>query len=332
MNTGDGVLPASEFMDAAWIAVKHFPVDAIDIEPIMQSENVTFRVTDRAGGTRYVLRLHRPGYNSNEELESERVWVDALKETGVPVPASLETCQGGHFTLIDIPGVNEQRFAGMTIWLEGEPLGNFLESCTEVSERQRMLSRFGEIAAALHNQSAHWQAPPGFVRRRLGVENLLGEAPFWGRFWEHPELHEPERALLLRVRHSLRESLEIYGEKADTFSLIHADFTPDNIIYDGNQLAVIDFDDCAYGWHLYDIASLLTECTLCPDFRELQEALIDGYCLHRNLTLQDVSLLSDFLLVRAMAVIGWFYQRPEHAGSDEFHDIKNWVLDQCAAR
>ena len=332
MSTGEGILPLSGYLDAAWKAVEHFPVDATEIEPVMQSENVTFRVTDLAGGRRYVLRLHRPGYNTIEELESERIWVDALKETGVPVPDSLETCRGGHFTLIDIPGSDEQRFAGMTTWHEGEPLGNFLQSCTEEPERKQMFRRFGEIAAAFHNQSAGWRAPPGFTRRKLGIENLLGEAPFWGRFWEHPELNKSEQALLLGVRDSLRVALEAYGQQPGKFSMIHADFTPDNIIYDGCHLAVIDFDDCAFGWHLYDIASLLTECTLYPDFGELQEALFDGYRVHRELTRQDVSLLPDFLLVRGMAVIGWFYQRPEHSGAKDFHDVKRWVLDQCAAR
>jgi len=332
MSIGDGNPISNEMMEAAWEAVKHFPVDAIDIEPVMQSENVTFRTTDRADGTAYVLRLHRPGYNTIEELESERIWVHALKEAGVSVPDSLETCLGGHFTRVDIPGSDQQRYAGMTTWHEGEPLGNFLMSCTDGPERRRMFSSFGNIAAALHNQSVRWQAPHGFIRRTLSLENLLGQTPFWGRFWDHPELSESERELLLRARNKLRASLGAYGEQPGKFSLIHADLTLDNIIYDGNRLAVIDFDDCANGWHMYDIASLLNECMFCPDFSELQAALLEGYCRHRSLALQDTEMLSDFLLVRGMAIIGWFYQRPEHAGSDEFEEIKNWVLEACATR
>jgi Ser/Thr protein kinase RdoA (MazF antagonist) len=329
---GHEALIASEYLDAARKAVERFPVEAVHIEAVMQSENVTFRVTNRDGGMPYVLRLHRPGYNSLEELESERIWVQALKGTGVPVPTSLETCRGGHFTRVDIPGTAEQRFAGMTTWLEGEPLGNFLKSCSDESERKRMFFSFGEIAAAFHKQSAGWRPPPGFIRRRLGLESLLGEDPFWGRFWEHPELNASERALLLRSRQSLRRSLGAYGQKPGTFSLIHADFTLDNILFDGDRLAVIDFDDCAYGWHMYDMASLLIECVLQSDFAELQEALFEGYRRCRSLTQQDADMLSDFLLVRGMAIIGWFYQRPEQADFEYFANMKNWVLDACARR
>lgn len=328
----DRDLIASGFIEAAWKAVEYFPVDAINIELVMQSENVTFRVTARDGGRHYALRLHRPGYNSIEELESERLWVRALKETGVPVQDSLETIQGGQYVLVDIPGAGEKRYAGMLTWLEGMPLGNFLQSCSDGPERKRMFRRFGEIAAAFHKQSVQWQAPPGFIRRHLGLEGLLGEAPFWGRFWEHPELSRSEQVSLLRVREMLRAALRAYGEKPDTFSLIHADFTLDNIIYDGEHLAVIDFDDAAYGWHMYDVASLLIECRFCTDFEELQHALLEAYSQCRSLTMHDVDMLSDFLLVRGMALIGWFHQRPEHADSEYFDDVKNWVLDACASR
>ncbi len=323
---------ASGYLEAARKAVEQFPVDAAHIEPVMLSENVTFRVTDRDGSAPHVLRLHRPGYNSLEELESERVWVQALKETGVPVPNSLETRRGGHFTQVDIPGKAEKRYAGMTTWLEGEPLVDFLQTRTDEAERRRMFSRFGEIAAAFHKQSSVWRAPPGFTRRRLGLESLLGEDPFWGRFWDHPDLGASEQALLLQTREKLRESLGAYDQNPDTFSLIHADLTLDNILFDGDRLAVIDFDDCAYGWHLFDLTALLIECVTHPDFEELQESLLEGYRRRRSLARQDADMISDFLLVRGMAIIGWFYQRPEQDDLEYFGSIKNWVLDACASR
>ena len=43
------------------------------------SENHTYRVDDPDSGQRYALRLHRPGYRTREQIESELVWVDALR-------------------------------------------------------------------------------------------------------------------------------------------------------------------------------------------------------------------------------------------------------------
>ncbi|MBT8080755.1 MAG: phosphotransferase, partial [Gammaproteobacteria bacterium] len=276
-----------------------------------------------------VLRLHRPGYSTIDELESERVWIRALKATGVTLQDSIETARGGHYALVDIAGGAEKRYAGMTTWQEGIPLRDFLESCQDAEERMRMLRRFGEIAAVFHDQSTHWQPPPGFVRRRLDLDALLGETPFWGRFWEHPALTESQRDLLLRARDELRVALSAYGETAENFSLIHADFTPDNVICNGDDLVIIDFDDAGFGWHMYDIASALIEYRFDRDFESLQSVFLDGYRKRRPLPKQDIDLLPEFALVRGMAIIGWFHQRPEYDGAAYFERFKNWVLEEC---
>ena len=320
----------TSFRPAAMKALESFPVDAAHVEFIKHSENVTFRVSAHGSDTDYVLRLHRPGYCTIEELNSERMWTRALKEAGIAVPSALRTIQGQqNYVLIDIPDIAEQRYAGVTIWLEGSPLADFLETTSDEAERARQYRKIGEIAASIHNQSAGWKAPPGFVRRRLDLDGLLGEAPFWGRFWEHADLTEVERTLLLRARDKVRAALSAYGMAPGNFSLIHADIDPYNIICNGDDLALIDFDDSAYGWHMYEIASALIDYKCAPDFDELQAALLEGYREHRTLAKKDIEMLPVFLLVRGMAIIGWFHQRPEHDGSDLLEEVKNWVLAEC---
>ena len=321
----------NSFTQAAWEAVKHFPVEAEDLQLVAHSENVSFRVAVRDAATDYVLRLHRPGYRTLEELESERQWTRALRASGLAVPDALETQRGGHYALVDIAGAGEPRYAGMTTWSEGVPLSNYLANHQDKAERQRIFRRFGEIAAAFHEQSTGWTPPPGFVRRRLGADDLLGETPFWGRFWEHPALTAAERERLLGARDRMRGALEACGEKPGQFSLVHADFTPDNIIYDGKELAVIDFDDAAYGWHVYDLASLLFEWRDAGAIGALQAALLEGYRARRPRAQADIDMLPAFLLVRGMAIIGWYLQRPEHAHESEFKKVKEWVLAATAS-
>lgn len=149
----------------------------------------------------------------------------------------------------------------------------------------------------------------------------MGEAPHWGRFWEHQELTTAETALLLRARERARAALIAYGARPDNFGLIHADLHPENIVYNGKDLALIDFDDSAYGWHMYEITSTLIEDRFDPDFDALRAALLEGYREHRPLAERDVDMLSVFLLIRGMAIIGWFHQRPEHAGSSFFAEV-----------
>ena len=111
--------------------------------------------------------------------------------------------------------------------------------------------------------------------------------------------------------------------------LFHADLHPDNFIHDGNDIMLIDFDDSAYGWHMYDIASALTDDWWAEDFETVCVALLDGYREHRPLSKRDVEILQVFLLIRGMVTIGWFHQRPEHKGSEYFEKVKHWVLEKC---
>lgn len=328
---------ASEEIDPCYVraaqdALANFPVDADDITFIDLSENVTFRVSISDGDTDYVLRLHRPGYNSIEELESERAWTKALSEAGIPVPGALQTRHDENFALVDIPGTGEQRYAGMTTWFEGTALCYLLEAGMGEEERTRIFGRTGEILAAMHNQAARWEAPAGFTRPRLDLDRLLGESPHWGRFWEHAELTGEEKSLLLGVREDLRAALTSYGETPGHFGLIHTDLNPDNLIYDNGELSAIDFDDSAYGWHMYDIAAALIDDRTATDFDAVTAAMLDGYRKRRPLASRDIDMLRTFLLIRGMAIVGWFNDRPEHTGSRFFDEIKDWVLGECRSR
>lgn len=325
----DRELVESCYTPAALRALEQFPVEAENVELVAHSENVTFRVSVRGSDTDYVLRLHRPGYNSLDELNSERMWTSALSEAGLSVPVSVLTHQGQHFIPIDIPGTGEQRYAGMTNWFEGTRLSRILATNADSEERMRIFRSIGGIAAAIHNQSTAWREPQGFARPRLDLDGLLGEEPRWGRFWEHTVLTKAEKSLLLRARQKTRDALSAYAAGADNFGLIHADLHSGNIVYNGQDLALIDFDDSAYGWYMYDIATVLVEDSFAPHFDALRAAVLDGYREHRPLADEDVDMLPTFLLIRGMSIIGWFHQRDEHDGSDHFNEMKEAVLEEC---
>ena len=267
----------SHYLLAAEKALKSFPIQAENIEFIEISENVTFRIKVTGSDTDYSLRLHRPGYNSIDELESERMWTKALSGAGIIVQEGLQSSHNQkYYVLIDIPGIDEQRYAGITTWVEGIPLSVHLENCASSAEQIKQFRRLGEIIATMHNQTTAWNAAPHFERRRLDVDSLLGEDPFWGRFWEHPELSKEEQDLLIRTRDDLRDCLNAYSESANNFSLIHADLNTENLIYTGEDLAVIDFDDSAYGWHIYDLTAAFIEFVSELDIDQLQKALLEG--------------------------------------------------------
>jgi Ser/Thr protein kinase RdoA (MazF antagonist) len=129
----------------------------------------------------------------------------------------------------------------------------------------------------------------------------------------------------------MRERLAQLSRAPSVYSLIHADMHPGNILVDGDRLTVIDFDDAGFGWHHYDIAVVLTYWQTRSNAAEIERAFLDGYRAIRPLPDDAPALIPMFRLVRWMASIGWFHERPELRRPAVFEERKAWVLERCAA-
>jgi Ser/Thr protein kinase RdoA (MazF antagonist) len=94
-------------------------------------------------------------------------------------------------------------------------------------------------------------------------------------------------------------------------------------------LTAIDFDDIAWGWHMYDLAAALNQCQGLAEFGAIYAACVAGYRNVRPVAHEDLAMLPLFLLVRGMAEIGWFADRPENATPAQLRAMKDFVIAQC---
>lgn len=309
---------------AAREALAAFGVEASAMELAARSENITFKV-EAVRGDGYALRLHRPGYNSLPELISERVWTAALTDAGFAVPVGVRTADGADYVAVTLAD-GEVRQAGLTRWTPGEVLAGRVE---DDPERAAWFARLGAIAAGLHAHSSAWRPPPDFTRRVLDADGLMGAEPSWGPFWEHASLTPGERTLMAAARAKLHGALRALPREPQSWGMIHADLHHGNLLIDGSALSVIDFDDAAFGWYLYDLAVALVHYQRREDFDELQGALLAGYRDRRALSDEDEARLPMFLLVRRLAVIGWLHQRPEVDSSEYLAGMKPLTCRLC---
>jgi len=293
------------------------------------AENVTYRVVDRRDGAAYALRLHRPWYHTHDELISERAWVRALDDAGIAVQAPVCTRDGQEYASVTVPATGEKRFAGLARWTTGRVLAGVLRETTDTQAAQRHFEQLGALTAAMHDQAATWQPPAKFRRRALDADGFMGSTPHWGPFWDHQGLSAAERQLMLDTRARLHAALARLDRQPSVYSVIHADMHPGNVLVDGDRLTVIDFDDAAWGWHAYDIAVALFYHQGGPIFDAFERAYVAGYRSVRRLSEQSLALLPMFRLVRGLAQIGWYHQRPELNRSARFDEVKAVVLDQC---
>jgi Ser/Thr protein kinase RdoA (MazF antagonist) len=319
------------YAPAARQALGAFGVVPADLRFVHLSENVTFRVADARDGSRLVLRLHRPWYHDIAALRSERMWTSALVQAGVAAHEPLLTLDGEDFVQVDVPGTGERRWAGLARWVDGELMADLVARETDPTANARHFAQLGAIMATMHDQATDWMLPAKFKRHSLDADGLMGPAPFWGPFWDHPIFSPAERRLLLDMRDTLHAALMRYGKPARTFSLIHADLHPHNVVIDGARTAVIDFDDTGFGWHQYDLAVALVSYQDDPQFPAFRDSCITGYRSVRAIADQDLALLPMFLLIRDLAQIGWYHQRPELPRSANLLRLKDRVCNTATS-
>ena len=278
-------------------------------ELIKYRENAVFRVRLKDGGAA-ALRLHRPGYHAEAALSSELLWMADLRGRGIAVPEPIVTLDGRLLVRLETEE-GEPQFADLIGWVEGAPLGAsgtpFTRSRAELRD---LFGAIGREMARLHDAADRFDRPAGFSRPSWDAAGLLGEEPFWGRFWDCAGLDPADRDFLAALRARLADDLAALAGGLDS-GLIHADLVRENVLVDGGRVTFIDFDDSGFGFRLFDLATALLRNRSEPDYPLLREALLAGYAAIRPAMTAEFVHLPLFLLLRGLTYIGWAGARPE---------------------
>jgi Ser/Thr protein kinase RdoA (MazF antagonist) len=299
-------------------ALAEYPVDDARLSFIAHGENTTFRVDSR--GLRFLLRVHRPnrhgpGVDSRIAVGSELAWLAALQaETDLSVPTPIRTGAG------EWTAVADGRVCSVLGWQNGR--------MHAASPQPAHFRRLGGILAGLHEHAAGWAPPPGFVRMRWDWETFFGNTMEYGGVsaagcWDL--LPAPVRAQFDEVARRMRTVMDGLGSKPDAFGLIHADLHLANALFDGATVRLIDFDDCGFGYWLYDLAVPLWEYRGRSNYSAIRTALCDGY--HERRELPDLTHLDDFIATRDVAFGLWFVGMAQvnPAFADDLDTVMNSV-------
>ena len=267
-------------------------LEGAKITLVAARENAVYRVTHPSGT--YALRAHRMGYRTDTQLAAELDWMAWLDRSGLSVPAPIASIEGPHLQRVD--GVQ----IDLLTWLSGETLDTALLSL-DPNARRDLFKRLGQTMAKLHGASDHWPQATSCDRPSWDIDGLLGETPLWDRFWDNPALTSNQRSHLTEFRGKATDDLSALQPRLD-YGLIHADLVPGNVMWSGDGLHLIDFDDGGYGFRLFEIATALFKHRNNPDYPALHAALIHGYTANRTI---DLGTLPLFLALRAVTYVGW---------------------------
>jgi Ser/Thr protein kinase RdoA (MazF antagonist) len=282
-------------------AVRQFGLDeACAVALLNVSENHTYRVDDADSGRRYALRLHRPGYRTADQIDSELAWTDALSADGVVETPPVVTAPGGGRVVTASADGAEPRYAVLFEWLTGSEPG--LDDGPAAIER---FAALGAITARMHQHARRWPVPTGFTRPRWDHEHTLGPRGHWGRWQDGLGMGTEERALLTRLDQTVAARLRAYGQGAERFGLVHADLRLANLLVDAGDVRVIDFDDCGFSWFVYDFATAISFIEDDPRVPELREAWLRGYRGVAELQPAAEAELDTAVMLRRLLLVAW---------------------------
>ncbi|MGB7859436.1 MAG: phosphotransferase, partial [Acidimicrobiia bacterium] len=242
--------------------------DVVALDLIRHGENQVYRAGFRDGSVRAV-RLQRHGTQTVDAIRSEVSWMSAAHQAGIQVPNVQLTSHGEDVALVE-DDMGQTRVVVVMSWIEGRQLADL--------DPDPVVFRVGQLLAALHAFSATWTGPVWFDRHRWDSDALVGENPRWGRATDCCSWDARTASMLEDARVEVSGILLGLGTGPDRFGLIHADPTPTNLLIGaGNSVSLVDFDDCGFGWFVYDLAVALWEYEEEDAFPEIKHELLSGY-------------------------------------------------------
>jgi len=273
------------------------------------SENATYRIEDPADGRIAALRVHRTGYHPPRGVASELAWLQALRrDEGLLTPAVFRAVDGREIVGIEI-GQRTRQCVLFEFLPGSEPASEELEGKFEL---------LGGISARMHRHARRWQRPAWFNRFRWDFDCCVGTTPRWGRWQDGVGVGVEETAVLGRAAALIGERLRRFGTGPERFGLIHADMRLANLLVNGPDIQVIDFDDCGFGWFLFDLGAALSFIEHDPRVPALCAAWVRGYRRELTLPAADAAEIPTFILLRRLQLVAWV---GSHAFADAAREL-----------
>jgi Ser/Thr protein kinase RdoA (MazF antagonist) len=265
---------------------------------INHSENATYRIDDPECADPAILRIHRRGYQTEQSIRSELQWLTALQQhDGIVTATPIAARDGTLLQSLVSEALPEPRHAVMFTFLTG----------SEPSEDDLIgpFERLGTVSAHMHDQARNWSLPSGFTRQVWDHDGALGGRAIWGNWQNGIGMTAERQQLFDRLSATIDRRLASFGRSHERFGLVHADIRLANLLVEGDVTKVIDFDDCGFGWFLYDVGTALSFIEHRPDVPDLVAAWLRGYRRVAELSTADEREIPTFIMLRRLLLVAW---------------------------
>lgn len=256
----------------------------------------------------YILKISHHHWRSLSDIKFELEFLDFLNQHNLPIACPLKT--KSEELWVSVNAVEGDRYAALFPYAPGEiPQG-------DLTIEQSII--MGQTLGRLH------QASLGFKnttpRKALNLEYLLDESlvtitPYIGD-------RSQDLSYLTETIAKIKRQLTGLEQTSPLWSVCWGDPHSGNVHFTAdNQITLFDFDQCGYGWRVFDLAKFLQVSLRAGIHRKVKDAFFEGY---QNVqTLTDAETNSLQALTQMAHIWAW-------AISIKASAIHNWSrIDGC---
>ena len=239
--------------------------------------STNFMYVFRKGGERYFLRFADSAERTGATIEVEMALLCWLASQGMSVTTPIMSKNGRSVETVetDLGTFHAVVFAQ----LQGSQV-DFEELSTAQFET------WGATLGKLHSMMHRYQDP------RLSARGT------WRDHFTQARIYLPKDEPEIQAECDYLSSwLAALPVTETNYGLIHGDFELDNLFWQDETIAMLDFDECAYYWYVADVAFALRDLFKTgvdlsqPSFR----AFMRGYCEHHSLDEELIAHLPTFM-------------------------------------
>jgi Ser/Thr protein kinase RdoA (MazF antagonist) len=220
----------------------------------------------------YILRVSHHHWRSKSEIDFELELLDFYQQRQLPVASPLRTIEDRLSVEINAP--EGKRYAALFEYAPGEvPIGDL--NLTQSHSLGKTLAKLHQASQDFHSQSK---------RQSLTLEYLLDDSltkivPFL----KH---RKEDYKYLQETIEQIEFQLQDFTQEYPFWGVCWGDPHSGNVHFTkDNRLTLFDFDQCGYGWRIFDIAKFVHISLRTGISKNIREAFVSGY--------QEISKLSD---------------------------------------
>lgn len=267
------------------------------IESINHEFNSTFKITT-AVGKKYALRINVNSLRSEANVRAELFWVKTLNEVeGLRVAKPISNLSGEFLSFYWHEEIGKDLATVAFEWIDGKEIGD--------TPSIESLKATGAAMARMHEASLSTKLPNGTEL------NTLQDA-----LWGARNNISTDKDMVVTDKAILQSALDVISElsdslfKRETPQIIHADLHGWNLMWNGHEVTVFDFDDCAIGLPVQDLA--VTFYYL--DIKEHENYIIEGYESVRPLPIYSQAEMATLIMQRRLILLNYLLEtrNPEH--------------------